>query len=108
MRKLIFVLSCLFLVIPCSARIITVDNDGPADFNKIQAAIDDANDGDVVIVADGTYSGTGNKNVDFSGRAITVQSENGPEFTIIDCENDGRAFYFHSSEDNNSVLQGFA
>ena len=76
------------------------------EYPTIQAAIDDANDGDVVVVADGDYTGEGNKNIDFGGRAITVRSLNGPEFTIIDCENDGRAFYFHSGEDGNSVLSG--
>jgi len=79
----------------------------PSEYGTIQAAIDDANDGDAVIVADGTYTGVGNKNLDFSGRAITVRSENGPEFTIIDCEGEGRGLYFHSTEDQNSVVDGF-
>ena len=35
-------------------------NNGTADFNNIHAAIDDANDGEAVIVARGTYSGKGN------------------------------------------------
>lgn len=38
------------------ARIITVDDDGPADFNSIQAAIDDANDGDTVEIQPGRYT----------------------------------------------------
>jgi len=32
---------------------------------------------DTVLVADGTYIGEGNKNLDFGGKAITVTSENG-------------------------------
>lgn len=40
----------LWLISTAHARIITVDDDGPADFNNIQAAIDDANDGDTVEV----------------------------------------------------------
>lgn len=78
-----------------------------SEYATIQAAIDDTNNGDVVIVGDGTYTGPGNKNIDFGGLAITVRSENGPEFTIIDCENDGRAFYFHSGEDRTSIVDGF-
>jgi len=89
------------------ARTITVDDDGAADFNTIQAAIDDANDGDSVIVADGTYRDFGNTNIDFHGKAITVRSESGPMHCIIDCRKYGRGFFFHSGEDSNSVLCGF-
>jgi len=92
--------------IEVESRIITVDDDGPADFNNIQDAIDDSNDGDVIIVADGIYTGTGNKNLDFGGRAITVRSENGPEFTIIDCEDSGRGFCFQSGEGPDSIILG--
>jgi hypothetical protein len=36
----------MFLVVSCQGRIITVDDDGPVDFNNIQAAIEDSNNGD--------------------------------------------------------------
>ena len=79
----------------------------PKDYSTIQAGIDAAVDGDVVLVANGTYTGYGNKNLDFKGKAITVMSENGPDWTIIDCEYDGRGFYFQSGEDSLSRLEGF-
>jgi putative hemolysin len=95
---------------PCPKRIIYVDDDGPADFNNIQTAIDDTNDGDTIVAADGTYRGNGNRDIDFKGKAITVRSENGPENCIIDCggswEDPHRGFYFHSGEEANSVLEG--
>lgn len=58
-------------------------------------------------MADGTYTGAGNKNLDFGGKAITVQSENGADACIIDCEADGRGFSFTSGEGPDSVVQGF-
>ncbi|HEX7344367.1 MAG TPA: right-handed parallel beta-helix repeat-containing protein [bacterium] len=79
----------------------------PSQYPTIQSGINAAVDGDTVLVADGAYTGTGNKNLDFLGKAILVTSENGAETCIIDCQYDGRGFYFHSGEDSTSVLSGF-
>lgn len=103
----------LLLVIPCQGKVITVDDDGPADFKNVQTAIDDANDGDTVIVADGTYTGPGNYNIRFKGKAISVMSANGPEYCIIDCpggkplKRPSCGFIFTEREDANSILDGF-
>jgi hypothetical protein len=97
------------------ARIIYVNNDGSADFNNIQAAIDDANNGDVVIVKPGIYTGDGNRDIDFKGKAITVRSTepndaNIVAATIIDCngtETDPhRGFLFCRYEKTDSILAG--
>lgn len=79
----------------------------PQDYPTIQAGIDEAFLGDTVLVADGLYTGPGNKSLDFNGKRIVLRSENGSENTTIDCENDGMAFHLHSGEDSLSVIEGF-
>jgi parallel beta-helix repeat protein len=75
----------------------------PGDQPTIQAAIDAAVNGDVVVVYDGTYL----ENINFLGKAITVHSENGPEATIIDGGNNDIVVSFFSAEETDSILQGF-
>src|SRR5215470_16851505 len=75
----------------------------PSDRLTIQSAINDATDGDTVLVAPGTYS----ENIDFSGKAITVTSESGPQDTIIDAGNADSVVSFTSGEGRDSVLNGF-
>jgi hypothetical protein len=68
----------------------------PVQYPSIQAGIDAASDGDTVLVAAGTYTGTGNKNLIFGGKAVILNAPDGPATTIIDCESSGRAFNFSS------------
>jgi parallel beta-helix repeat protein len=78
-------------------------------YDAIQEAIDTAGYKDTILVADGTYTGQGNRDIDFLGKPITVCSENGPENCIIDChtpDDKGCGFYFHSNEDADSVVDG--
>ena len=104
MKKLLVALTAVMLL-SFSASSITIHV--PGDQPTIQAGIDNASDGDTVLVADGTFTGTGNKNLNYNGKAIVVISENGAEYCIIDCENSGRGFYFNSEEDSTSILEGF-
>ena len=94
---------CLILTLPLPAATIHV----PADQPTIQAGIDAAVDGDIVLVSDGVWTGYGNKELDFGGRAITVASESGPAECIIDCENSGRGFTFTGGEGPDTVVRGF-
>jgi len=111
MRNLAFLLGVLLFVSICCGDVITVNSDGSADYTTIQAAINAASDGDEVIVADGTYTGDGNRDIDFLGKAITVRSQNGPDTCIIDCQGSEsephRGFVFQSEESVNSILDGF-
>lgn len=108
---LVMFFAALVMVSTATGKTIYVDDDGTTDFDNIQGAIDDANDGDVVIVFPGIYTGDGNRYIDFRGKAITVRSvepsdPNIVEATVIDCEGSARGFNFHSGEDLNSVLAG--
>ena len=87
----------------------------PADFQTIQQAIDASVDGNIVLVAEGTYV----ENINFNGKAITVAShflEDGDlshiDYTIIDGSQPvdpdrGPTVLFESGEDQASVLTGF-
>ena len=76
-------------------------------FCKIQDGIDAASSSDTVEVADGTYTGTGNYNLDFNGKAVTLTSQNGPSSCIIDCSGNGCGFYFSDDEGHDSKASGF-
>jgi parallel beta-helix repeat protein/predicted outer membrane repeat protein len=80
----------------------------PGDYNTIQQAIDAAWDGSTVWISDGTYTGAGNRDIDFKGRIITVRSVNGPNNCIINCQGNAyqqhQAFLFRNEEA--AVLQG--
>ncbi len=82
----------------------------PTQFTTLQEAIDRSWDTGRVLIADGIYSGPGNRDINFNGKSITVQSQNGPENCIIDCngteQQPHRGFKFASGEGPSSVLAG--
>jgi len=104
MKKLsiaVLAVLCLSMAVYGTTRLV------PNQYPTIQAAINACVNGDTVLVADGTYTGAGNKNLDFGGRAIVVMSESDASECIIDCQSSGRGAYFHSGETSSAVLKGF-
>ncbi len=91
------------------------DNNNPGDeehpFASIKHALNISSAGDTIMVEPGNYTGSDNRNIDFTGKAVTLMSAEGASATIIDCEGtaqDGcRAFIFRNGETGSSILQGF-
>ena len=87
----------------------------PDQYATIQDAIDAAVDGNDIAVRPGTYTGTGNRDISFGGKAVTVRSmdPDNPAIvtaTVIDCQGSTadrhRGFVFDSGEERDSVLDG--
>ena len=104
MKRASLILSALLLVFgllshPAFAATIRVSTDLPT----IQAGIDASSGGDLVLVASGTYV----ENIDYLGKAITLQSEGGADVTVIDGNQAGSVVTFSTAETETSVLNGF-
>jgi hypothetical protein len=104
---------CAVLLWPAAVLATTylVRPDGTGDFPTIQAAINASVNGDVIELADGTFTGPGNRDIRYGGKAITVRSASGdPDRTIIDCEGSAPehhcAFIFDHGEGPGSILAG--
>jgi hypothetical protein len=76
----------------------------PGDFPTIQRAVDAAASGDTIALAAGHYRGEGNVDIDFRGKRLKLFGEDGPENSIIDCQNLGRGFRFTQGESAEAVI----
>jgi hypothetical protein len=104
--RLMKVLLCLMAVpwslTPATASTLYV----PSQYSTLQSAIDAAVAGDVVQLADGIYSGPGFRSIRFQGKAITVRSEHGAAYCVVDIADYPNGFSFDSGETPASVLEG--
>ena len=83
----------------------TVDDDGKADFNTIQAAIDSASNGDEIMVMEGMYS---EHNINTLGKSILVEGSMNTEgelLTVVHANWQGSVFICDSGETTSTVLK---
>jgi hypothetical protein len=107
MARLLLGLFLAIAVPPGGAETYLINPEGTGDFETIQEAIAAALDGDVIELTDGTFTGDGNRDLDYLGKAITIRSQSGnPEACVINCELAGRGCHFHSGEEPITVLEG--
>lgn len=107
MTRVLFLL-CL-LASPLHAATYIVLPDGSGDYPTIQSAVDAVQEGDVIELGDGTFTGEGNRDIDLHGKDLTVRSASGqPAACVIDCAASGvdlhRAFFMHSGESSATLI----
>jgi nitrous oxidase accessory protein len=100
MRRVVLLFVILTAASVCPDSIIIVDDDGPADFNNIQDAINDANYGDTIYVAEGIYV----ENITLKNGVALIGQD--PYSTIID-GNDNGSVVISEDCDSNTILGGF-
>ena len=97
---------------PMDSTISDLEEDGSEEhpFDMIQEGIEAAQDGDTVVVFDGTYW----ENIDFDGKSIRVTGleSNLPgdsikSFPVVDGNGQGPVVSFMNGEDPNTELSGF-
>ena len=110
MYKFTFYLSLIIITLSHPTFSVADIINVPDDFDTIQEGIDEAEDGDTVLVAPGEYR----ENIDFLGKAITVSSlilttedESYIDSTIIDGDSLDCVVAFNDAEDRESILRGF-
>jgi hypothetical protein len=106
MLRIISISAAFFTLafIPATGLIISVPDDQPT----IQAGIDAAQSGDTVEVYRGTFTGDGNRDINFSGKNIVLKAWSHYNWTIINCggtpEEPHVGIIFENGEDSSATV----
>jgi predicted outer membrane repeat protein len=111
MRTLLSVSLCLLIALGASGATYVIYPDGSGDFERIKDGISAASDGDTLLLADGVFTGYGNYDLNYYGKAITICSaSDDPTACAINCNgsmySQHRGVYFSSGEGRDSVFRG--
>jgi hypothetical protein len=75
-------------------------------FQTIAQAFSAAISGDQILLRDGVYVGSGNRNLSFGGRTLVVRSERGPESCVLDLQALGRGFLVDKNVRSSARIEG--
>ena len=94
-----------------AGEVIEVGIGGGFTYNTIQDGITAASNGDTVLVHDGIYTGSGNRDISLQGKEVILKSVNGAADCIIDVAASNfdwhNAFSLTLGETNATVIDGF-
>ncbi|MEE9442336.1 MAG: hypothetical protein V3V99_06675 [candidate division Zixibacteria bacterium] len=95
------ILIVLSLIQICNGKIILISPQ-----EGIEVAISNAIEGDTLQFQPGIYTGVLNKNITINTNGLYITSISGAENTIIDLENNGRAFNIEGNVDSTCLIEG--
>jgi hypothetical protein len=116
MRSWVLVTALLFIgslfPVQAQAATFTVNADGSGDYPTIQAAINAANEGDVILLGDGVFTGPGNRDLDTNETNFILQSQSGdPSLCVINVQGSVSEPHFgiqYQTQINTSFLGGIS
>ena len=77
-------------------------------YKTISKAINNASNGEVIYLLDGTYKGSGNTDITTQGKQITIEGYKGAGDVVIDGENTNRFLVVNDGETNSTKIRGLS